>query len=666
MIQPGRRRAKERYRAQSEGPHELRPDVGFLPQLVRDGSAAMDAVNRGGAIVGFGGGGTYGSPEHITRLESQLAAAHKEIERLRMRLKQCDERNRATEAKANEQGVLLLRESTRHERFATLIKAAEAENKRLAKRLAQTDRRTADDIRQLELTISSMEEECHSLRIERDTMEEQLMRERDRASQHEFAAKRQTMDHGALVKALSVTKEEKEVETTRRLAVETNLAAARDEIATHLARMHRMDQDIAQLRATLSQTDTTAGTRLTEVVDQLEDERRRHRHAKSTLKSLQENQASADEHWRQKIEALKQEVDSAAASGDWQRSKLLGILLQKQGEAYADRDEIGSGLRQAEREAHGDYHDEIGSGLRQAEREAHSDYHDEIGRGLRQAEREAHSDYHDEIGRGLGQAEREAHGDYHDEIAHGDYRDEIGRGLGQAEREAHSDYHDEIGRGLGQAQAAPKAAADTAAQEKARTEESERKGTPVDLDLEALQVWEDAFKKFDADSSGSIDKTEIRKAMKALGRPITEAEAVAMMEEADADNNGEIDFMEFRKLVAKKSKSKLWYDGATKAAMDAAIKLQQAKATKETKQSSLSRLSNAHTRGKSVAAQGSTKTEVMLISCAIVRRCGCYCAWRLIRQSQPHVVADFHCLLPIFRVDARRHNKPGQKDRCKD
>jgi chromosome segregation ATPase len=301
----------------------------------------MDAVNRGGAIVGFGGGGTYGSPEHITRLESQLAAAHKEIERLRMRLKQCDERNRATEAKANEQGGLLLRESTRHERFATLIKAAEAENKRLAKRLAQTDRRTADDIRQLELTISSMEEECHSLRIERDTMEEQLMRERDRASQHEFAAKRQTMDHGALVKALSVTKEEKEIETTRRLAVETNLAAARDDIATHLARMHRMDQDIAQLRATLSQTDTTAGTRLTEVVDQLEDERRRHRHAKSTLKSLQENQASADEHWRQKIEALKQEIDSAAASGDWQRSKLLGILLQKQGEAYADRDEIG-------------------------------------------------------------------------------------------------------------------------------------------------------------------------------------------------------------------------------------------------------------------------------------------------------------------------------------
>jgi len=90
-----------------------------------------------------------------------------------------------------------------------------------------------------------------------------------------------------------------------------------------------------------------------------------------------------------------------------------------------------------------------------------------------------------------------------------------------------------------------------------------------------MQVWEDAFKKFDADNSGSIDKAELKKAMKILGRPITEAEAVSMMEEADADNSGEIDFLEFRKLVAKKSKSKLWYDAATKAAMDSAIKIQQ-------------------------------------------------------------------------------------------
>ena len=46
--------------------------------------------------------------------------------------------------------------------------------------------------------------------------------------------------------------------------------------------------------------------------------------------------------------------------------------------------------------------------------------------------------------------------------------------------------------------------------------------------------------------------------MKQLGRAITEEEAVLMMSEADADGDGSIDFMEFRKIVARKSKSKLW------------------------------------------------------------------------------------------------------------
>ena len=486
-----RRRPQDKYlaarRSQSEGPHELRPHVGFLPQLVRDGAGAgaggaedAAAGGRDGALVGFGGGGTYGSPEHISRLESQLAAAQKEIERLRLRLKQSDERNRATGAKANEQGALLLRESTRHERFATLIKAAEAENKRLAKRLAQADRRTADDIRQLELTISSMEEECHSLRIERDAMDEELTRERDRASQHEYAAKRQTMDHGALVKALSVTKEEKEISSTRLRAVEQDLVAAQDEAAAHLARIERMDEETAQLREVLNQTDTTASSRLVEAEVELEGERDRYQRAQAALESLQDDQASADAHWKQKIQNLKQEIDTAAASGDWQRSKLLGILLQEQGEAYAE-------------------------------------YHDEIGQGLQEAAATA---------------------------------------------------------AAAAAAAAAQAAAEAqAAEEAARIEGKERKHTPVDL--EAMQVWEDAFKKFDADNSGSIDKAELKKAMKILGQPITEAEAVSMMEEADADNSGEIDFLEFRKLVAKKSKSKLWYDAATKAAMDSAIKIQQ-------------------------------------------------------------------------------------------
>ena len=361
-----RRRPEHKYRAQSEGPHELRPQVGFLPQLVRDrdrdGPPPRDeenGVTRDGALVGFGGGGTYGSPEHISRLESQLAAAQKEIERLRMRLKHSDDRNRQTEGKAGDQAALLLRESTRHERFATLIKAAEAENKRLAKRLAQADRRTTDDIRQLELTISSMEEECHSLRIERDTMEEEFQREWNRASQHEFAAKRQTMDHGALVKALSVTKEEKGEANTRLQEVESDLLVAQDEAAMHKVRYERMESETEQLREAVSQADEpldsagrSATDRLTEVEEELENTRTQQARATAAVDRLEDDKLGAEDHWRQKIDKLRQEIDSAAKSGDWKRERLLGILLQARGSEYSDyHDDIGQGLADAQAEA---------------------------------------------------------------------------------------------------------------------------------------------------------------------------------------------------------------------------------------------------------------------------------------------------------------------------
>ena len=338
VLPPRRRRRGQgsaaKYRAPpSDGQHELRPQVGFLPQLAAQ-RADRDEAGRGrdASAVGFGGGGTYGSQEHIGRLESQLAAAQKEIERLRMRLKQSDERNRATEAKMNDQGALLLRESTRHERFATLIKAAEAENKRLAKRLAQTDRRTADDIRQLELTISSMEEECHSLRIERDAMEEELGRERNRATQHEFAAKRQTMDHGALVKALSVTKEEKDAAASRLRVVQEELAAAQGSVAEMVSRIEEMDAESARLRADLAETDTTASAQLSQLEEELLGERSSLRQATGALRSLEAEHEQDKDHWQRQQLALRAEIANAEKNGAWQQSSLLSILQQERGE----------------------------------------------------------------------------------------------------------------------------------------------------------------------------------------------------------------------------------------------------------------------------------------------------------------------------------------------
>ena len=145
---PRRRQANRRQR--EEQPPRARSDLGpdrgdaFLPNLVEpayvpaslggNAAAASGAGAGGGRKVspaaptaGHGGGGTYGSSQHIGRLETQLSQATKEIERLRARLKQFEHKNRRLGQSHAEQEALVHKESERHERFATLIKAAEGE-----------------------------------------------------------------------------------------------------------------------------------------------------------------------------------------------------------------------------------------------------------------------------------------------------------------------------------------------------------------------------------------------------------------------------------------------------------------------------------------------------------------------------------------------------------
>ena len=59
----------------------------------------------------------------------------------------------------------------------------------------------------------------------------------------------------------------------------------------------------------------------------------------------------------------------------------------------------------------------------------------------------------------------------------------------------------------------------------------------------------DAFAVFDADGSGSISRTELKKLMKNLGQTLSDAELDAMMDEVDTDGNGEIDFNEFKSMM---------------------------------------------------------------------------------------------------------------------
>ena len=160
-----------------------------------------------------------------------------------------------------------------------------------------------------------MEEECHSLRIERDAMEEELGRERNRATQHEFAAKRQTMDHGALVKALSVTKEEKDAAASRLRVVQEELAAAQGSVAEMVSRIEEMDAESARLRADLVETDTTASAQLSQLEEELLGERSSLRQATGALRSLEAEHEQDKDHWQRQQLALRAEIANAEKDG---------------------------------------------------------------------------------------------------------------------------------------------------------------------------------------------------------------------------------------------------------------------------------------------------------------------------------------------------------------
>jgi len=69
---------------------------------------------------------------------------------------------------------------------------------------------------------------------------------------------------------------------------------------------------------------------------------------------------------------------------------------------------------------------------------------------------------------------------------------------------------------------------------------------------------EEIFKFFDKDGSGSIDKSELAKGLRALGCNPTEEEIQALMDDADskADPNGRIEFAEFVEIIDAHRKSK--------------------------------------------------------------------------------------------------------------
>ena len=58
-----------------------------------------------------------------------------------------------------------------------------------------------------------------------------------------------------------------------------------------------------------------------------------------------------------------------------------------------------------------------------------------------------------------------------------------------------------------------------------------------------------AFRAFDTDGDGKIDKDEFRSCMLNFGERFTEDEIVDMVKQADRDRNGFIDFTEFVQMI---------------------------------------------------------------------------------------------------------------------
>lgn len=74
-----------------------------------------------------------------------------------------------------------------------------------------------------------------------------------------------------------------------------------------------------------------------------------------------------------------------------------------------------------------------------------------------------------------------------------------------------------------------------------------------------MAKYEEIFKRYDADGSGTIEARELGQVMRDLGHEMSPEELDAMVSEIDEDGSGEIDFEEFMQAITGKM-SKIFAD----------------------------------------------------------------------------------------------------------
>ncbi|XP_075262918.1 neo-calmodulin-like [Convolutriloba macropyga] len=67
-----------------------------------------------------------------------------------------------------------------------------------------------------------------------------------------------------------------------------------------------------------------------------------------------------------------------------------------------------------------------------------------------------------------------------------------------------------------------------------------------------IEELQEVFNDFDADASGSVNVSELKSMLQALGQNVSQRELKELMDEVDADGSGEISFDEFCEMMAKK------------------------------------------------------------------------------------------------------------------
>merc|ERR1712046_92446 len=78
----------------------------------------------------------------------------------------------------------------------------------------------------------------------------------------------------------------------------------------------------------------------------------------------------------------------------------------------------------------------------------------------------------------------------------------------------------------------------------------------VQISEEDMRQFKEAFELFDTDQSGTIDATELKFCMQALGFDPSPVEIKEMLEKIDQDGNGSVEFEEFVDLLSGKMDEK--------------------------------------------------------------------------------------------------------------